>query len=401
MNKESIKDDTYELTQDQQNALEVVSTGKNTFISGGAGVGKSTLIKDIQMRFLLQGKKILLMAPTGIAAYNIGGKTIHSALRCAYSFELDEVDIIQMVERLKAFHVWIIDEISMVKTQLFKLMYRYIQQCGYKIQLIVIGDFYQLPPVKSEYVFLSKEWWQFKFQYCALNQVVRQSGAELIENLNKARVGDKSCLQYFIDNASKEELPNFPYLCAYKKDMNRINRKKISELSGPMKIYRAKCSERIIESEFSGALKLPIKKGMRVISIINDSEQRYYNGAQGVVLEMDENNVWVKFDNGYTVKFGYHAFDVRSANGDYDVTVHQIPLLPAYALTIHRSQGMTLEGANIVAPKCFAKGQFYVAISRVKDVKNIYFGEGISASCLDYSKKVKAFYEKIAEKKVC
>ena len=400
MNK-SIENESYELTQDQQKALELVSTGKNIFISGGAGVGKSTLIKDIEMRFLLQGKKVLIMAPTGIAAYNIGGKTIHSALRCAYSFKFDEVDIIQMVERLKDFRVWIIDEISMVKTQLLKLIYRYIEQCGYKIQLIVSGDFYQLPPVKSEYVFLSNEWWELDFQYCDLNEVVRQNDAELIENLNKARVGDASCLPYFIDNASKEELPNFPYLCAYKRDMNQINRKKLSELPGPIKTYRAKYSERIIESEFSGTLKLPIKKGMRVISIINDKEQRYYNGAAGMVLEMDEDTVLVKFDNGYTVRFGYHAFNVRCANGDYDVAVYQIPLVPAYALTIHRSQGMTLEGANIVATKCFADGQFYVAISRVKNVKNIYFKDGISASCLKYSRKVKAFYSRIAERIAC
>ena len=379
------------LTKDQRKALLLLLTGRNVFISGGGGVGKTTLILRGVDECRKKGKKVLLLAPTGIAASLIGGRTIHSALHLP--FDLDKADYASVVEIMKEFDIIIIDEISMVSARMFAFLATCLARTPKKIQLVVLGDFYQLPPVKAGYAFMTNEWQKMHFATCILEEVVRQADSSLIHNLNLARIGDGSCIDYFNQNSSKLPIEGAIYLCARRKEAKAINDRYMDKLPGSSKTYIGRCNKLVNESELRVDMKLELKVGMRVMSVINDPYHRYQNGSCGVIRELAEEYVVVHFDNGVSEKLCFHKFEVCAKNGE-DAVFWQLPLLPAYAITIHKSQGQTFEVVNIVGD-CWEKGQLYVALSRAKSIDGVYLQKPIEQKHLQVSKKVNKFYAQI------
>lgn len=247
------------LSPSQQNALDAVRSEENVFITGGAGTGKTYLINAICKGFTEQNKKVLLCAPTGITALNIHGVTIHCAFGLTGSvfitpkkhkissrapYSLNDVSVV------------IIDEISMVRCDLFESICTSIkkveQRTQKKIQIILVGDFFQLPPVIERgspderllkdyygnslgngFAFATKSWRELQLKVVILNEGQRQKHQEFIYNLNKIRIGDYSGCDYFNKNCAQNPIENAITICAHNRDVEEYNNKKLSQLPAP------------------------------------------------------------------------------------------------------------------------------------------------------------------------
>jgi ATP-dependent exoDNAse (exonuclease V) alpha subunit len=328
-------------------------------------------------------------------------------------------------EEIKEADIIIIDEISMCRFDVFDYVCRYIQKAQEnserKKQLIVVGDFFQLPPViKQEewntlrklwgetlqetegFAFEAQIWKEMNFQTIILKEVIRQKGDHLfVEHLNKIRLGDCSAIEWFNQHTAVEEQKGV-YLCNKNGLAKTINKQKILELNEQVVKYRGKIEGKVSDCPTEENLELCV--GARVMSVVNDNGGHYQNGSLGTVEKLSETSVIVQFDNGYKKElkdytweyFDYHVLqDVKTGKMLLEKTVigtfKQIPLKIAFAITVHKSQGQTYDSANFI-PDCFAKGQLYVALSRVACSDALYLEQKINKKDLIVSEKVKEFY---------
>ena len=257
------------LTHRQKNALLHIRRGKDVFVTGGAGTGKSAVLCEAERELTQAGKNVIIMAPTGIAALNVGGVTIHSffgfpsgpcinfggSTRQAYATE-------RAPEALRLADTIIIDEISMVRADLMDAIISSIRKAerlsGRPKQLVVVGDFYQLPPVVRTdtgdaqllktyygrpmdfaYAFQGREWQTIKFHTIILDTIVRQQDLSFVEALNGLRVGDREVLDYLNAHASisYDAVPGVISLYAYRDDAQRRNQQQLDALEGPVYSY--------------------------------------------------------------------------------------------------------------------------------------------------------------------
>lgn len=447
----------FELNEGQKKALRIAMSGKNLFLSGFAGTEKSFALSVIRERLETSGRTVLVCASTGKAASLIGGVTVHRAFgleaRVCVNYKTLEVESGRK-EMLKHVDVVIIDEISALRMDVIDAAYKCIQQAsvekGKPIQVIVVGDFAQLPPVIKEsgktsdgkeqagdreileaaykrlvgkgYAFQADSWKNFRFEPCVLDEIIRQSDRVFIGNLNKARIGDTSCVPYFnhmyYDNVYD---PDAVYLASKRLVVQRINDMKLKNLEG--KLFTLKPvvdfwpDKRI--DELPEAVSL--KAGAKVIFTSNDRAGgydldnygkyincRWYNGASGTVKHIyissenqDKDRIVVKMDDGGTFEVyrtEYNIYDNKLENGSVEQTLTgcalQFPLILGYALTIHKAQGMTLDKVTI-NPNCFECGQFYVAVSRCSKPENIHLEFPVEERWIKASPEVKDFYEQI------
>lgn len=410
------------LRDKQQLALDYMKLGKNVFLTGGAGTGKSYVIKEFLDYCNKNNKQIVVCASTGIAAINIGGVTAHRVFNIPIKPLIESPKSIP--KTLKDVDVILIEEISMLRIDVLEYIANIIFALNnYRknrnislVQVVFVGDFCQLPPVINDkdreflemykygkdlgkgFAFQSKCWDLFNFLCIRLDEVVRQRDEEFINNLNAIRYGDYRGINYFNNMSRQSEIKDAILICGTNKAVNTKNQAEYEKINKREFVYNADITGEVAESDKIVPDILKLKVGCRVMMVINDSEDKYKNGTLATVTHLSKNSVYVLTDDGEEVLIEPYTWNInkyKAVNGKIQLecigTFTQYPLKLAYAVTIHKSQGQTFDKVNI-NPYCWDCGQLYVALSRVKTIEGMYLTEIIKPSYVIASDKVVEFY---------
>lgn len=428
------------------NQLEKILENDNVFLSGGAGVGKSYLTNELKLAYKKAGKSVVSLGSTAISAFNVGGVTLHSFFGLGLCANLDELTRFDKKQReklaklrkvLKSLDLLIIDEISMVSAEIFDLVAYRLRNSEFKGRILVVGDFFQLPPVlkqeqkaknslfKGYYAFSSLSWADFAFKNVLLNVAKRTSNAEFYAHLSLMRKGAVSgeIIEYFrrfliapkqLDTLGDE----FTLLCGVNKKADLINEQKLAKIDGDFIIFRAereKFDENLDDNAFEKWIKslnvldeLKLKVGAKVIFCVNNYDAGYYNGEQGEVVAVFEEDgkpyIEIEKTSGVRVKLARYTFLLEDFGEDIEMraSFSQFPIKLAYAITIHKSQGMSIERLVCDIDNIFENGQLYVALSRAVEPKNLrifYSRAGdfgaYFANALKFDASVVEFYAKM------
>ena len=400
----------------------------NIFLTGGAGVGKSYLTKEVIKKY---PRHLVTVAPTGIAAVNIGGQTIHSFFE--FSRNLSKLNSLSYPKKklIQKTDLIIIDEISMVSKKLFDKINERLFEVDYKGKLLIVGDFYQLPPVNVEeegWAFESKWWKHWNFETIELTEIKRTNHKEFSEVLLKLRDGsfDEKDIEFVENLKNNKHLKNknLTFLYSTNKKVDNKNSLKLNELENPLITFKAydelfhKDKEKQFEN-FKKSLNIPdifeIKKGAVVLNIVNQKfdEEVLYNGEKGVVVDIDEKNEIIKVDFEYKgiLDIERHSFDLieYDYDGSEDKIIqnivgsfYQFPLKLAYAITIHKSQGLSIDNLAIDLSFIFSPAQAYVALSRGINPDNIVINPPKYQRLREVfyiDEKVKEFYKENSKQK--
>ena len=383
----------------QNTALNILKTGNNVFITGSAGTGKTYLLN--QFIFYLKSRKILptIVAPTGIAASHLQGQTIHSFFSLGIRDTIDDYYISSLLEkkylqtRFSKLKVLIIDEISMVSPEMFSAMDKILRAFKENdipfggVQTILSGDFFQLPPISKiprdkRFAWQSQSWKELSLKTCYLQEKFRQDDNVLISILDEIRSGNVSSNTLDILNSRDHKELDIDFtptkLYTHNIDVDRINNDELNKINNPTLLfkYKSEGTSKNIQKIFKSALvseEMTLKKDAVVMFIKNNHELGFVNGTTGVVVDFDKETGFpiVKTSYGSLIKVGLEDWTIENDSGNIVAKVSQIPLKLAWAITIHKSQGMTLDSAEIDLSKTFEVGQGYVALSRIKNIDGL------------------------------
>jgi hypothetical protein len=428
----------------QKYTYDVLNSGYNVFLTGGAGTGKSFILRKFIEKSIEDGLNVMVTAPTGIAAINIGGVTLHRAFKIPVgplTYSHRETKAFVSDELLNT-DVLVIDEISMCRIDIFDFIATSILEADSRrrnqlkapIQVVLCGDFFQLPPVitkferialeryygssvRSGFAYQSEYWKLFDFKYIILNEVVRQNNIDFINNLNSLRCGNIGTIDYFYNNSSLTEIPDGITLCGTRAEADKKNEVGLNSIQDELWEFPAETTGNISESDYSMEEVLKLKVGARVIILANNGEL-YANGSLGTVSGIYESYIAVDLDDGNTVGierieqniYDYTLDEVEdSDNGiignsgkkfklvqEQIGTIRQFPIKLAYAMTIHKSQGQTYEKVNL-SPYSWDCGQLYVAISRMRSLSGLHFNYKPDPRDIVVSLDTIAFHNKMVE----
>lgn len=406
------------LNQEQKKALDIMLSGGNVFLSGGAGTGKSYLIRSFLKAVTnKKRKKVLLCAPTGVAAVNIGGVTLHSAFHIP-TYPCPVPDMEEVPHILYKTDILIIDEISMCRIDIFDYISAILGFLNKKIQVICVGDFYQLPPVitkhdkkilkqyygtNKKWAFESQHWNNYNFFPIILTCNKRKKNSTYNNLLNHIAHGTQ--LEYTIKTLneifSTTPMPKSIKLCPIRREADQINQTRLSEIDTEKHTYIARISGDINAKDFQAVEKLELKRGCRVMSLVNYPSNNICNGSLGTVIDISDELIIVQFDSGIVQEITAHTWE------KYDCTIHngevipniigtytQMPLKLAYAITIHKSQGQTYDSVNI-SPDVFTSGMLYVALSRCRNYQKTYITRPLRLSDTMVDPTVRKFYNNL------
>lgn len=389
----------------------IEKTRDHYFITGKAGTGKSILLQYLKKN---SARRLVVVAPTGVSAINVGGQTIHSMFGIPPSFiapgslKLNT----QNVRLLQNLDVLVVDEISMVRADLMDAMDHLLRQakdCEEPFggaQVVMFGDLYQLPPVVNDaelhkyfadnnggyFFFHADVWRQTPLQTVELSKVYRQKDADFIYLLDEVRRGsrDHSVLTQFNDRAGI--LPpdtGVITLASTNASANEINEYRLSQLSDKGAVYEAEVTGSFEKSAFPTEEFLKLKPGAQVMMLKNDREKRWFNGTIGVVHSLSEDQIKVEIDGivypvsretWQKVKYTYNQSE-KKIKEEVASAFTQFPLRLAWAITIHKSQGQTFEQVCIdMGYGAFAHGQTYVALSRCTALGGVYLKRELRAT---------------------
>ena len=394
----------YLLNTEQQAVLEEVKDGKNVFITGAGGTGKTFLIHEIKRQLETSGKKVAVTSLTGMAALLIGAsaRTIHSWAGIGTGARsVDELhDFIRKCqpkvrEAWRTTNTLIIDEISMMSDEMFEKLDELARRLRWKpekafggLQIICLGDFYQLPPINTKFVFESPRWEEVIDTIVFLDTIYRQKDPVFQKILNEIRVGEVSdetdtILKTRLNlDFSKETIQ--PTKIFTRRDMvDYVNKEELAKLTTETHTYTVSTKGKASTEAMKNAIKrldssapyvenLNLKVGAQVMLVTNlDQESGLVNGKVGIVKDCRPSSVYVVFKGDeYPIEIKTHEWPVE---GYENIVRKQIPLILAYAITTHKSQGATLESAYIdIGRSVFEYGQAYVALSRVKSLNALY-----------------------------
>lgn len=410
------------LNSEQAEIFNLMISGENIFLTGEAGTGKSFIINAYDQYCTANNISLIKLASTGIAAYNINGTTLHSQFNLNHGIQ-DTSKYYKIPKILYFVNTILIDEISMCRLDIFDSVMSKIKYantyCRKKpIQVILVGDFFQLPPVITDqdrlllnklykksvdkgFCFQSNLWKEFNFKMCNLKNVVRQDNKLFCDALNKARIGDKTCLNYILNNCSKFPDMSAIWLTGKNSSADSINKFMLNKINNQLYTSNAVKYGTISYKDFKCDEVFEFKIGARVMSIINDYDKGYKNGSLGTIIDYDDKNkiIKVKFDNNTIASINKEEFKVFeyviNKNNIIDKnelgSIIQYPLKLAYAITIHKSQGQTFDSVNFI-PELFDDGQFYVAMSRCKSIEKVYIKGEILPWKIKASSEVIKFY---------
>ena len=418
----------------------VKATGRSVFLTGKAGTGKTTFLKYITQT---TAKRFVVLAPTGVAAINAGGSTIHSFFQlplCPYLPDVKElITEYQMPERyrslrkervkiIRTLDLLIIDEISMVRADLLDAVdmtlrkYRHNDKPFGGVQLLMIGDAQQLSPVvkdserqymsqvyQSPYFFHSKALSRLQYVTIELQKVHRQKDAEFLDILNAVRE-DRMTAQLLrkinervgVPPVRQEDGTEPIRLTTHNVRADEVNSRKLAELPDDPSLFTAQIEGDFPEHSYPADEVLELKPGAQVMFIRNDSEGKYYNGKLAKVEKIAKGVVTVSDSNGEMidvtpVEWPNTQYELDDESGEICQNVvgtfRQLPLRIAWAITIHKSQGLTFDNVVIDAGAAFAFGQVYVALSRCRSLEGITLESPITPSGIYRDMHVAAFNE--------
>ena len=394
---------------DQELALAILLSGRSALLTGAAGTGKTYLLNTFIAQARKRGKKVSVTATTGLAATHLGGNTIHSWSGIGVSDHLPN----NFFERLSKTRrdvisktdVLIIDEISMLhdfRLDMIDEVLRTVRENDQPfggIQLVMSGDFFQLPPVNRPneqgggFVVYSDAWQELQPAVLYLERQYRQNDEQLLEILTALRTGDVRRRHVEVLLARTEIEPpdgDITDLHTVNVDVDDINIQKLAELPGVERSYQQTTTgSKIYVDNLQRSVLAPenlvIKLGALVMAVKNSSQKLYANGSIGTVVDFEPLTEYpvVEFRDGRRVTMVPDVWELRDGERKR-ASISQVPLRLAWAITVHKSQGMTLDAAKIDLRKAFVEGMGYVALSRVRDLDNLYL-YGINRRALEVS----------------
>lgn len=438
-----------ELSIYQKKVFNKYLMGENIFITGPGGTGKSVLIKSIYNNAKTKGQNIVVCAMTGIASVLLQcqAQTIHSwsgiGIKSGEPEQLSSLIASNKYKKVdwKYVDILIIDEVSMMDKDMFETLYLIGQKVRKNllpfggIQIIMSGDFYQLPPISKDkelkYCFESPYWEQtFNNNQIRLVKIFRQKNevySKLLNQIRKGKIKPESVelLMECVNKDKKKLLIKPTILYPKRVDVNMTNKYELSQINEPTFIFNLQeCKETELSIQDYDRMKinllqpfqikkekdflkmslnceeeLILKKGSQVMCIVNldlKSETPVCNGSQGIIIDFNDKNLpIVKFLDGHERTIGYHIWQSDKIP---TVGFKQIPLVLSWAMTIHKSQGSTLEYAEIdIGKNIFECGQTYVALSRLKDISGLYL-KSFDVNKIKVNKKVAKYYKNLLKK---
>ncbi|MEI6843124.1 MAG: AAA family ATPase [bacterium] len=381
----------------QKEALDILKLGKNVFLTGPAGSGKTYVLNEYIKYLKSNAIDVAVTASTGIAATHIGGMTIHSWSGLGVRDMIDDRDIDDMMQRpylYKRFEktkVLIIDEVSMLHHFRLDLIewicrqFKHNEKSFGGLQVIFCGDFFQLPPVtrgeisESEYAFKSTAWQEAKLTVCYLSEQHRQKDNTYLSILNEIRQNSvsKKTLELLRSRVGQDPDTGVEptKVHTHNIDVDFINLRHLDLVSGDAKFFqmKSKGSKFILESLKKSCLspeELILKVGAKVMFTKNHPEGQFVNGSLGVIQEFSYDGPVVRLANGRTVTATPMSWKIEE-EGSVKAEITQFPLRLAWAITVHKSQGMSLDAMEVDLSKSFVRGMGYVALSRVRSLGGI------------------------------
>lgn len=377
------------ISEGQQAFLDAALSGKNIFLTGKAGTGKSFIVKYLIQLLRDQKKKVAAIAPTGVAANNIGGQTIHSmfSINTYGVSDFESCNFLKTEKRrmINAVDTFLIDEISMVRPDVLDAInFTMLKNgCGglEKKQIILIGDMKQLPPILKDNtrsvlysIYDGDEFWNAKIykklnvENFELTEVLRQSDPEFIDALNIVREGGRS--EYFRKFVHEE--PHGIILAAHNSTVEEYNKEGLAKINQEEIVFNAIIEGNAKADEFNLQSEIRVKNGAKIMYLANSQNGELINGTMGVFVSHSDCH-YIRVD-----EVDYALKPIRFAKKEYVLigsrlelreigAITQYPIKLAYALSIHKSQGLTFDTVTIDLSKpVFQKEQLYVALSRVK-----------------------------------
>ena len=381
----------------QAQALSVLLSGVNVFLTGPPGAGKTYVLNEFIQRARKRGKTVAVTASTGIASTHLNGTTIHSWSGLGIRDQLSRHDLEWLAanERLRkrynATDILVIDEVSMLHgvrldmvNQACKLLRQNEQPFG-GMQVVLVGDLFQLPPVSPgreifDFAHLSAAWQELELRICYLSEQHRQAEDGLLDLLTALRSGDFEESHLELLNSRKGQDPGnltVTRLYTHNRDVDSINDRHLRDLHAESKTYSMATKggkvkvEQLIKSVLAPE-KLQLKSGAEVMFVANNFAEGFVNGSRGQVIGFSEHWPLVRLhDNDRIIKVEPHTWSLTEDNR-VRAEVAQLPLRLAWAITIHKSQGMSLDAAEIDLSQAFTPGMGYVALSRVRSLDGVF-----------------------------
>ncbi len=423
-------------------------TGRNIFLTGKAGTGKTTFLHHLKT---ISSKRIIIVAPTGVAAINAGGVTIHSFFQMPFGPIIPDTDIHKRNEKskserfqhrfskqkiniIKSLDLLVIDEISMVRADLLDGIdsvlrrYRDRNKAFGGVQLLLIGDLQQLAPVvKNDEWELLKNYYETAFFFSSralkkgnyitilLEKVYRQSDQKFLDILNLVR--NNKIDQQNLDELNKRYIPGFIekeaegyiILTTHNNQAKSINQDRLRKLNADSVIMTGLIEGDFPEYSYPTDIELELKEGAQVMFVKNDPnpDKQFYNGKIGIIEEIEEDIIWVKCEDEdnlievvplewENIKYSIDS-DTKEISENVTGRFIQHPLKLAWAITIHKSQGLTFEKAIIDASAAFTHGQVYVALSRCKSLEGMVLNSPLRPDCFINNSQVYGFTKSAEE----
>ena len=391
-----------EPTSEQKQALELLHSKKNIFLTGSAGTGKSFVVSYYLKQFK---NSIPILASTGVAAVLVGGRTFHSFFGLGIMEGTKDKIIHKAMKskkleaRIKKAKTLFIDEISMIDPEAFETASSIAQLIKESqlpfggIRIVVIGDFFQLPPINKDlpWMFENQLWKDLDFTTIELKKSMRTQDRQFFEMLNQVRKGrcTEETKTFFNSRVSdiKEDFEG-TVLFAHNYKVEAYNNKQLEKLDGPAQTFPTEVTKKSAEKRDSkkliGMTPLPevltIKKNALVMIRKNDVNFKYVNGTLARVVEMKQDQISIKLLNGKPIDLERAEFKVHDADGKERASIKNFPITLAWATTIHKSQGASIDKVHVDLEGLWENGQAYVALSRAKSPEGLLIKDWNPAS---------------------